>query len=387
MFKLKTSIFTIFLVLAIVMTGCSTPKPATPKTTPPIQTTTTTTATTATIVPTSAATTTTTPTTTTPVPKTTTPATTTKTPASTTTVFPTTVYVPSAAQYKPTGAELELFQYAVSLINADRQSQNLPPVTLAFNAAAQKHAQDMFDNFYISHWGTDGWKPYMRYTIAGGLNREGENSAYSGWFNSTDNPNNYQSIIVRDEIAALEYAMMYDDAASNWGHRDTIINKDYTKVSLGIVYDDKRVALVQQFESDYVEFYSAPTITGGNLSLLGKIKPANTKINNISIAYDPLPQKLTNPQLTTDPAYTDGYGLGERLNFLVPPAPAGQQYTGLSPQAIIAGKWEVNTSGQFAIQANIGPSLSKGKGVYTIVIVAVINGESVNLTNYSVMVE
>jgi len=54
------------------------------------------------------------------------------------TVFPTTVYMPGAAPYEPTGIELELFQYALSLINNDRQSAGLPPVTLAYNAAAAK---------------------------------------------------------------------------------------------------------------------------------------------------------------------------------------------------------------------------------------------------------
>jgi len=96
------------------------------------------------------------------------------------------------------------------------------------------------------------------------------------------------------------------------------------------------------------------------------------KINNISISYDPPLQALTNAQLTTDPAYTDGYSLGGRLISVIPPAPAGQQYVNLPSTAIIASKWEVNDSGQFAIQANINTALSKGKGVYTIVIVATI---------------
>ncbi len=306
--------------------------------------------------------------------------------AGTTTVFPTTLYVPGAAPYKPTGAELELFQYALSLINTDRQSAGLPAVTLSYNSAAQKHAQDMFDNFFSSHWGTDGLKPYMRYTNAGGLNKEGETSCYSGWFNPSDNPNNYQVINVRDEIAALEHIMVYDDAASNWAHRDTIRSKAYTMVSLGIVYDGKRLALVQQFEGKFVDYYSAPMISNGNLTLLGRLASADIKLNNISIAYDPPSQKLTNTQLTSDPAYTDGYSPGERLNFVLSPPPAGQQYSDLPSNAIIAEKWEVNNLNQFSIQANISAALSKGKGVYTIVIVALINGESVNITNYSIAI-
>ncbi len=298
-------------------------------------------------------------------------------------VFPTTFYISNAPSYRPTGSELELFQYVFSLINNDRQTAGLPLVTLNYNAAAQTHAQNMLDNFYCSHWGTDGLKPYTRYTLAGGLNNEGENSAYSGWFNPSENPNNYQSINVRDEITALQYAMMFDDAASKWGHRDTILNKNYTKVSLGIAYNDKRLALVQQFEGSYIEFYSAPSISNGRLSLLGKLSSSNIEINNVSIAFDSSPVPLTNDQLTSETAYTDGYSLGERINYILPPPPAGRTYTNLSPIAIIADLWEVNASGQFSIQADINSSLVKGKGIYTIVIVATINGESINITNYS----
>jgi hypothetical protein len=245
----------------------------------------------------------------------------------------------------------------------------------------------MFSNYYGGHWGPDGFKPYMRYTFAGGLDKEGENSAYSGWTNPADDPSHYESINVRDEIAALEHIMMYDDAMANWGHRDTIINKYYTTVNLGIVYDGKRLALVEQFNGRFADFYSAPAISGGNLTLLGKLTYANIQINNISIAYDTPPQTLTNAQLTTDPTYTDGYSLGDRLVTVIPPAPAGQQYSNLPPTAIIADKWEINSTGQFSVQANISSALSKGPGVYTIVIVALINGESVNLTNYSIIIK
>ena len=83
----------------------------------------------------------------------------------------------------------------------------------------------MFNNFYLSHWDTDGLKPYMRYTLAGGVNYEGENSAYSGWWDKTQDPNLYIEIDPKQELSDLEYQMMYDDAASNWGHRDNILNK------------------------------------------------------------------------------------------------------------------------------------------------------------------
>jgi len=303
-----------------------------------------------------------------------------------TTAVPTTVYVPAAAPYKPSGAQLELFQYALSLINKDRADYGQPPLTLDYNAAAQKHAQDVFDNYFCSHWGTDGLKPYMRYTVEGGLGFEGENSAYSGWYNSSDNPANYAPIDVRQEIADLERMMMYDDAAANWGHRDSIVNKWARKVSLGIVYDDRRVAFVEQFEGQFVEYFIPPTLSGSVLFLSGRITSPDITVNNISIAFDALPQTLTNSQLVNDATYTDGYSLGNRVNFIISTPPPGQSYGNLPAEAIQAARWDISQSGQFSIQADISRSLSRGKGVYTIVIVGAVGGESVNLTNFSIFV-
>ncbi|MBI4286638.1 MAG: CAP domain-containing protein [Chloroflexi bacterium] len=294
------------------------------------------------------------------------------------------IYTPTAPPYKPTGVQLELFQYMLALINKDRQDFGLAPVTLAYNAAAQKHAQDMLDNYYISHWATDGLKPYMRYTLEGGLNFERENDAYSGWFNRAENPANYAPIDPKEEINALEYAMMYDDAASDWGHRDTILYEWNKRVSLGIAYDNKRLALVQQFEGDYIEYTVPPTLSGNTLSLGGRFTGPSIVLDNVSIAYEALPQPLTAEQLLAGP---HNYNLGERLNFIIPPPPPGQFYVGLPPEAIQAKTWELDQAGRFSIQADIAPSLAKGKGVYTVVIVVKMGNEAVNLTNYSIFVK
>jgi len=85
------------------------------------------------------------------------------------------------AYFQPSGEQQELFEYALELINKDRRTAGLDPVVLNYNKAAQLHAEDMLDNLFLSHWGTDGFKPYMRYTAGGGINYEVENSAYSGW--------------------------------------------------------------------------------------------------------------------------------------------------------------------------------------------------------------
>jgi len=63
-----------------------------------------------------------------------------------------------------TVAREELVQRALDLINKDRADFGLPPVELSSNQAAQAHAEDVFSTKKISHWMTNGEKPYMTYT-------------------------------------------------------------------------------------------------------------------------------------------------------------------------------------------------------------------------------
>ena len=69
----------------------------------------------------------------------------------------------------------DLVNYALSLINSDRQSNGLQNVSLSSIDSAQLHAEDMLKNGYFSHWDMNGYKPYMRYTLAGGQGAVAEN--------------------------------------------------------------------------------------------------------------------------------------------------------------------------------------------------------------------
>ncbi len=75
----------------------------------------------------------------------------------------------------------ELINYALNLINEDRAKHGLAPVSLGNNIAAQKHAEDMLKYRYISHWDSEGYKPYMRYTEYNGRGEVSENASISGY--------------------------------------------------------------------------------------------------------------------------------------------------------------------------------------------------------------
>jgi hypothetical protein len=290
-------------------------------------------------------------------------------------LFSGTTALPALTQPSAVPSE-QLSKYMLDLINKDRTDSGLAAVTLGNNTAAQDHAADMLANFYLSHWGTDGLKPYMRYTLAGGINYEAENSAYHGWYDTSQDPDRYVTIDPKEVLKQLQYNMMFDDADSNWGHRDTILSKLSKKVNIGIAYDKHRLALVQQFEGDYVNFTNLPAIVNGKLSLAGNLNLG--KLYSLHIFYDPLQQLLTQQQLLEKPR---SYDSGEEMGYVLPP----KLYMD-SKEYVTAIKWNVDATGSFTIEADVSHLLKYKTGVYNISLVSSINGELTSLSNYSIFI-
>ena len=271
----------------------------------------------------------------------------------------------------------ELVAYALELINRDRMASGLEPVTLGSNTAARKHAEERLANRYGSHWGMDGLKLYMRYTLAGGENYDAENGFMTETYWVGGRDPSYR----RDPKEMIEQAQQ--SLMTSLGHRRNILDKWHKKVNLGIAYDNERLDLVQQFEGDYIDFNKPPNITGGILTMAGEVSLGT--IENISLYYDPVPQPLTPAQLDAPP-YDYAYGLGEDIGTVLSPPPSGSFYIDLLPSDVIATTWDVNSDGAFTIKASIDKILQKGEGVYTVVVWVETGGEYVAISNYSVFV-
>jgi uncharacterized protein YkwD len=283
-------------------------------------------------------------------------------------VYPTIIQLtqsPSASPYPSTTSPLpsttpsefsheELVYYALSLINSDRQSMELQNVTLSTIDSGQLHAENMLKNKVLSHWDTNGYKPYMRYTLANGKGAVSENVAWL--YNSG-------GLDPVEAIEKLEHDMMYDDASSNWGHRDNILNAFHNKVSIGIAYDRTNVYFVQDFEDDYVSW---STLSLSNQVLMeGTILKAGESISQVAIYFDN-PTSLTTQQLE-NPPYNGGYDAGIYVGMVVSPPPSGSQY--LPPEEgilIIANIWSV-TGQNFNIRFDMSTAFAQyGSGVYTL---------------------
>ena len=252
----------------------------------------------------------------------------------------------------------ELVDYDLSLINSDRQQNGLQNVSLGSIDSAQLHADDMLKNGYFSHWDLNGYKPYMRYTIVGGQGAVAENCAWQGETGNT------VAIDIKLALKDLEYSMMYDDASSNWGHRDNILNPFHNEVNIGIAYDNNNVYFVEDFEDDYVQ-WSTLSYSGGQVEMSGTIIQTNLTLSQVAIYYDAL-GNLTVQQLS-NPPYKDSYDSGTYVGEVSPPPPAGSYYSqSASGIIIIAATWS-QTGQNFDINFSLPSAFSQdGNGVYTL---------------------
>src|SRR5437899_8427541 len=217
---------------------------------------------------------------------------------------------------KPPPAKKELYQYALRVVNEDRKTHGVGPVVLSNIESAQNHADDMLNSGYFSHWNTDGVKPYATYTKLEGRGEVDENISYvmahclaANCFANSFDP--------FKEINDTEYSMMYDDASSNWGHRDNIINPDHTRVNFGIAYNSQRFYFVEHFENDIVD-WKITQLNGNQLHLVGQI-PSGYLLDHIEVFLDPSPKPLSSEDLNGMPPYNAGYyDQGELAGVILP---------------------------------------------------------------------
>ena len=121
-------------------------------------------------------------------------------------------------------------RYMLELINAERTKASVQPVVLGDNVSAQLHAESSLDNCVASHWGIGGLKPYMRYSLAGGYQANGENGHGSDYcIKASDR---YRPIV------SIEQKIR--DAMNGWmngpGHRHNILGKWHKKVNIGLAW-------------------------------------------------------------------------------------------------------------------------------------------------------
>ena len=140
----------------------------------------------------------------------------------------------------------------LELINEERRKAGVSPVELGDNHAAQIHADNSLANCFSSHWGIDGLKPYMRYSLTGGYQSNGENASGSDYcIKASDG---YRSLPgTRSEIR-----LRMDSWMDSQGHRRNILDSAHRKVNIGLAWNRYNLMAYQHFEGDYLEYTTLP---------------------------------------------------------------------------------------------------------------------------------
>ena len=203
----------------------------------------------------------------------------------------------------------------LDLINEERGKRGLNPVSMGTNAAAQAHADDLLAGCTAGHWGTDGLKPYMRYSLVGGYQHNAENVSGLDYCVGYG----YVSVTPAEGVREAMSGLM-----TSPGHRDNILDPRHASVNIGVANDGYNTMVVQHFEYDYVNFESLPEIDGGMASFAAIVAPSlNFDDYGVTLYYDPPPHSLEQGQLSR----TYCYDLGEPIASIRPALSGGWEYT------------------------------------------------------------
>ena len=315
-------------------------------------------------------------------------------------------------------------RYMLELINAERQRAGLNALALGDNIAAQLHAESALENCFSSHWGIDGLKPYMRYSLAGGYESNGENG--HGLDYCIRGSDGYRA----NDSIGQEIKKAMDSWMSSPGHRRNILDPQHKRVNIGIAWDRYNTAMYQHFEGGYVEYDQLPAISNGVLSFSGTAKNgvrfSHQRDLGVQIYYDQPPHNLTLGQV----ARTYCYDNGLRVAGLRAPLAGSSNYTtdeftatydpcpdpydvaadtpgprspdeahqawqdaydvsrSVQPQTVTvpwATAWEWTAAGTyFAVKADISEILNRhGDGVYSILVWGDNRGAGLIISEYS----
>jgi len=201
----------------------------------------------------------------------------------------------------------------LAMINEERSLAGASPVFIddLANRVAAAHALDMAQKNFANHWGSDGLKPYQRYSFAGGTHATEEN------ISSANNTWSMKPADLKQDIAYL-HVRLYSEMPPSDGHRKTILAPYNTHVGFGIAAQGLRLRVVELFVAKHVEIaeLKRQAKAGTKLDFSGRVITPEHKLVQIEVLYEPLPSPPELSWLRTIRPYSlpeDGITLRLRL--------------------------------------------------------------------------
>ena len=240
----------------------------------------------------------------------------------------------------------------LEMVNEERAVEKVPPLQMDELATdiANKHAADMVTREFASHWGSDGLKPYQRYSFAGGTEATQENVS------AADNTWSMKLEDLKQDTAYL-HVRLYQEKPPHDGHRRAILAPQHTHVGFGLAVEKLRLRLVELFVAKHVKLESLTRTAkpGSQINFSGKTLNSKHQLANIEVFYEPLPVV---PELSWL-RQVRSYGLPSESKVLRPKVQPPLMYADRSTGII-----DVYPGGSFSTPIKLFKS---EPGIYTIV--------------------
>lgn len=198
------------------------------------------------------------------------------------------------------GDPLALPNQLLTMVNEERARGGLSGLKLDELACkvAQKHAIEMAEHVFLSHWDRDGLKPYHRYSFAGGTEAIEENEGAT----------NQGSPIPAEEIAPEVIGLhqrMYDESPPHDGHRRAILGAHHTHAGFGIACRGAHVRLSEIYLARYATIDPHPAVVKPRSRFIfsGRVLDPAYTVKSIDVFYETLPAKRDLPALLTPQPY------------------------------------------------------------------------------------
>ncbi len=239
----------------------------------------------------------------------------------------------------------------LDVVNTERSQAGLSALQLDDLACkvANDHARNMANGRFLSHWGSDGRKPYQRYSFAGGSDAIQENvSAADNILSLTPNG-------VGGDLLDMHTAM-HAEQPPNDGHRQAILASQHTHAGFGVALNGHSLRLSELYVSRYLEVNPFPRQAKRRTTvvLTGKLLNPAHFLHEVDVFFEPLPAPPSVDWLRTP----RGYALPDEYVGLRPQAPHGAHYGDGS-----TGDYEW-ANGKFRVPAKLSRD---APGIYTIV--------------------
>lgn len=239
-------------------------------------------------------------------------------------------------------------------INRDRAEHGVPPVSYApFNArVADAFCLDSALTGSIGHWDTAGRAPYLRWTLAGGVDFNGENfGSRTRIGGPLDEP--------MGKLLMEPHVDMMAEKPPDDGHRQTILDPMYTHVGLGAAVIGGQFRMTEEFSRRVVEWVEVPdrALAPKERAAVRFKLVAGYNVGSIEVCHEPLPAPLSLKEI----ARRGSYSLPPSVRRLLPRLSAAFTY----PDGD-RGDFDTDPSGVVSLKV----PLQSGPGHYYVVVYA-----------------